>query len=234
MEHHSIKFPKTAHYYTIGAVSPKVKYFWLVTHGYGQLASRIVQKFKDLGDEHFIVAPEGLSRFYWDMKKGEVGASWMTKLDRLDEIEDHTAYLKSIYEQFVPQLNSDVKIIMFGFSQGCATQIRWLLNTEKPFDDLVLWCGVFPDDVNYGLHHDYLKDKQIHFYYGDQDQFIDTPEKAGFNQTIADREGLRLKTTVFKGKHVIPTEVLKELVKEIQSSESGFPRLKDFHDSQAI
>jgi hypothetical protein len=76
MNHHQIKIEKTAHYYTHGQVSPKVKYFWLAAHGYGQLASNLMRKFEHLGEEHFVVAPEGLSNFYWDTKKDDETSSF--------------------------------------------------------------------------------------------------------------------------------------------------------------
>ena len=89
MQSHKIKFPCTAHYYTIGTPSDKIKRVFFVLHGYGQLASQIIHKFDAVMEDTLIVAPEGLSRFYWNESKGIVGASWMTKKDRLDEIEDY-------------------------------------------------------------------------------------------------------------------------------------------------
>jgi hypothetical protein len=66
MNHHQIKIEKTVHYYTHDTISPYVKYFWIVAHGYGQLASSLLRKFQHLDEAHFVVAPESLSNFYWD------------------------------------------------------------------------------------------------------------------------------------------------------------------------
>ena len=126
MKKHKILFEKTAHYATIGEPGEHVKYLWLVCHGYGQLASLIIHKFDGFDtSEHFILAPEGLSRFYWNRTApNPVGSSWMTMVDRLDEIADYTRYIKMLYDEYVPQMAENVKIILFGFSQGCATQTR--------------------------------------------------------------------------------------------------------------
>ncbi len=94
---HKTTVQKTAHYYTYGNLGPKVKHFWIVCHGYGQLASKIIHKFSNFDpDENFILAPEGFSRFYWQGFGGAVGASWMTKADRLDEIHDYCQYLQTL------------------------------------------------------------------------------------------------------------------------------------------
>src|ERR1051325_10016453 len=47
-----------------------------------------------------LVAPEGLSRFYLSERATErrVGASWMTREDRLAEIADYLGYLDAVYD----------------------------------------------------------------------------------------------------------------------------------------
>ena len=92
MQTHQIKFPRTAHYYTHGAAPVDCQHLLFVLHGYGQLASKMIYKFDQLDANYLVVAPEGFSRFYWNEKRGIVGASWMTKLDRLEEIEDYSNY----------------------------------------------------------------------------------------------------------------------------------------------
>ena len=57
MQAHQIKFPRTAHYYTLGNPSKSTKKFFIVLHGYGQLASQIIHKFKDLDVIRIIYKP---------------------------------------------------------------------------------------------------------------------------------------------------------------------------------
>ena len=65
MKEHSIKIEKTAHYYSIGELNKQTNELWIVCHGYGQLASFFIDKFKELNkDNRYIVAPEGLNKFY--------------------------------------------------------------------------------------------------------------------------------------------------------------------------
>lgn len=217
MQHHKIKFEKTAHFYTLGKLTAKVKYFWLITHGYGQLASHIIRKFDSFdNEEHFIVAPEALNRFYWDMRKGIVGASWMTKHDRLDEIEDYSHFLTTVYDTFISQLSSIAQIILLGFSQGSATQVRWILRGRPHFHHLVLWGGLLPEDIDYVndvSFSKYISDKKLHFINGDADEFV-TPDKVEWQLNFAQSQNIDLHYLPFEGKHEILVSVLEQFFKE--------------------
>src|SRR5512140_2894757 len=91
---HAIAVPRTARYYTLGPTHGFPRELWFVCHGYGQLGARFVEQFASLDDgTRLIVAPEALSRFYLDsiperrnQQSPRVGASWMTREDRLAEI----------------------------------------------------------------------------------------------------------------------------------------------------
>ena len=86
--------PKTARYSTYGELTASTKYFWFALHGSKMLCEQMLYKFKDFDPkEHFVVAPEGLNRFYEKDFGGPVVASWMTKRDRLHEIKDNGNYL---------------------------------------------------------------------------------------------------------------------------------------------
>ena len=85
-EHH-LNVNRTARYYTIGDLENKPNEVWFVLHGHMYLAKQFIRYFRVLEtDRRLIVAPEGLSRSYVNHKERRVGASWMTKEDRLNEI----------------------------------------------------------------------------------------------------------------------------------------------------
>ena len=218
MQAHKFKFPRTAHYYTLGRANKSVKYFWIVCHGYGQLAKKFIYKFDDLiDDENFILAPEGFSRFYLDNVSGRpVGTSWMTREDRLDEIDDYANLLQHYYDQYLPQFSDDVKIILLGFSQGCATQVRWMMEKFPRFDHLILWAGFFPEDLNYIPHKDYYSDKSIHFVYGTEDQYL-TPERLQWHEQLMKDQELVVSQYTFEGPHRIDRVKLKELAEKLKA-----------------
>src|SRR5207247_6476521 len=65
MQEHHIGVTRSARYFTLGDSSRGVGEVWFACHGYGQLAARFLEKLRVLDDGHrYLVAPEGLSRFY--------------------------------------------------------------------------------------------------------------------------------------------------------------------------
>lgn len=213
---HSTKVERTAHYYTLGTPGPHIRQFWLICHGYGQLASNLIRKFTDIDDgTTFVLSPEGLSRFYWKGLSGEVGASWMTRHDRLDEIEDYTRFISELFETYRQQLPADVQINFLGFSQGVATQCRWITARQPKFHHLIIWAGLFPEDIDYHPFEAYLADKQIHFVYGDQDQFV-TPARIEWQQNFAKEQKLTYQLHTFQGKHEIDRTLLKQLAEGLK------------------
>lgn len=214
MQAHQIKFPRTAHYYSLGKPSKSTKKFFLVLHGYGQLASQIIHKFRDFGEEYFILAPEGFSRFYWNEKKGIVGASWMTKADRLSEIEDYCNYIEHLYYHYKNQLPEEVEINILGFSQGGATAVRWMERNRPKFDNLILWGAAFPTDLSYLPMKDYLENKKLYVVYGKEDEYL-SAERIKMHDMFTQQQGLEFEMIWFEGRHVIDRTVLHDLVKRL-------------------
>jgi hypothetical protein len=88
MSKHSITVSKKARYYQIGEASPIIKKVWIVLHGYAMLSEFFIKKFENLNDgSTLIIAPEALNRFYIDGTYNRVGASWMTKEERITDIK---------------------------------------------------------------------------------------------------------------------------------------------------
>lgn len=207
---HSIQINKTAHYHTLGDVNT-AETIWFVLHGYGYAAEHFIKKFEPiLTDKTFIVAPEGLSKFYLNGVEGRIGASWMTKENREEEITDYINYLNLLYDNITKE-NPNAKINILGFSQGGATASRWIANGELKCDNFILWCSVFPDDMQF----ESISNTNTYFLYGDNDQYV-TEERVSKQQELINNSELEIKTIVFEGKHDIPKNALLEQV-EINS-----------------
>lgn len=216
MEAHHIPIKKTAHYYTLGKPGKHIKNWWIVCHGYGQAANKFIYKFEEVIDEQtFVLAPEGFSRFYFDQFSGKVGASWMTKEDRLDEIEDYCNYLDLLYTQYRDQLSEDVRIHLLGFSQGGATQCRWIHARRPNFDNLILWACDFPNDLDYAAIKSYMENKKAYLILGDQDQFL-TPDRLSKIKAFMDEQGFVREEWTFEGKHVVDRPTLRKLNETIK------------------
>jgi predicted esterase len=148
MKKHSITVEKSARYFTLGNDAADVKTVLFVCHGYAQLADEFLKSFEKLSNENLlIVSPEGLHRFY-TRGHTEVVASWMTKVEREDDIRDYVLFLDKVYAEVMRGISSNAKVIVLGFSQGAATVSRWSVMGQSKIDELILWCGSFPPDVH--------------------------------------------------------------------------------------
>ncbi|MEZ5038374.1 MAG: hypothetical protein R2828_00715 [Saprospiraceae bacterium] len=216
IESHQLKVVRTAHFYSIGTSGPEVKYLLIACHGYGQLAQHFIRKFDVLHRaDTLIVAPEGLSRFYWDGLTGKVASSWMTKANRLDEIADYSQYLSTLYQQYKDQLAKDVHIILLGFSQGAATQVRWAMQDFPAFHTLILWGGMIPEDLDYLPHAAYWANKKIYAVFGTADEYL-TPDRLQFHSDLIRQQQLQVEERSFTGGHTIDRDALVSLFSEIR------------------
>lgn len=213
MKEQQIQFNLTARYYTLGTLSPQTKQVWFVIHGYGQLAQYFIKKFKILEAHNiYVIAPEGLSRFYLEDiptrvagGSNRVGATWMTRENREMDIKNYISYLQTIYDHELAERN--IPITVLGFSQGAATATRWVLHGKVPFDRFVLWAGIFPPDMNFDAGKEIFKKKKIITVFGDEDPFI-TPERVAELELLSTKLGLAPEKITFVGKHEMNDNVL--------------------------
>lgn len=212
MKVHNFTTTKTARYASLGTLSQQTEQLWFVCHGYGQLAPYFIRSFSELANEkHFVVAPEALSRFYLNGFAGRVGATWMTKEERLSDITDYINYLNSLYEHIMAQAPKQrIKINVLGFSQGAATVCRWLSDGKAPFDQLVLWAGMFPPDLPLEISSKVFAGKSIKMVYGLQDSFI-KEEAINQQKLTLQQQQLYYDIITFEGEHTIDAKTLQQL-----------------------
>ena len=208
---HKRKIQKTAHFSTIGDPTKTIEELWIVCHGYGQLASKFIDDFHVLKQPgRLIVAPEGLSRFYWGGFTGPVVSSWMTSGHRLDEIEDYCNWLDSLYAELQSMFFPNIKITILGFSQGTATVMRWLHARQPNIHQLILWAGMTPEDISYLELTDYFKKINKIFVYGTEDKFI-TSERLEWHAGFLKEQKLDFQVLDFEGKHRMDDELLRSI-----------------------
>jgi predicted esterase len=211
MQEKKLIVPRTARYYTLGMPSEYTRQLWIVCHGYGQLARYFLRHFAVLDDgATVVVAPEGLSRFYLDGFSGRVGATWMTKEDRLSEIDDQAAYLNLLLQELLSQVPADVEVHVLGFSQGGATVCRWLSTRQVPCHRLVLWAASFPEDIDFEAGQAAFRNLPVDIVYGTQDEFI-SPEAIRRKQQLMTQLGITPRIHTFEGGHTIHQPLLGEL-----------------------
>lgn len=218
MQVSNLSFNFKARYFKLGEIKASTKKVWFVLHGYGQLAEYFLRKFKSLEQGQVcVIAPEGLSRFYLeDVNKRSqggsqrVGATWMTRENRLMDIENYLTYLHTVYENEIAG-RTDLEITILGFSQGAATASRWALENRIHFNRLILWAGIFPEDMDFQRGHEVLSSKQVQLVYGTQDPFIND-ERLVHMQTLTDKLKVNATVTTFHGAHEIDEPTLLSLL----------------------
>ena len=215
-EHH-LTIPRSARYFTLGEAVTSPGEIWMVCHGYGQLAEPFLDTFAPLADgTRLIVAPEGLSRFYLEPgshgPQSMVGASWMTREDRLSEIDDYVRYLDAVFEAACrPVDRAGAKLTVLGFSQGTATASRWAMRGKPRVDRLVLWGGLLPPDVEPSAQRRALNACDLVLLAGDRDEYA-TPDRLAGQRAALDAAGVRYRHITFEGGHRIDDAALRELV----------------------
>ena len=198
-----IKISKTQRYFTHGDLK-KAKKLLIVLHGYGQLAEHFIRKFHQLPENYYIVAPEAMHHFYLNGSSGRVGASWMTKEDRINNIADNNDYLNNLVD-FLQKEKQFSELLVLGFSQGGATAARWNAQ-RKDIDQLILWASVFPPDLE---ESSFSNSKNGTFVIGKHDEFYDA---AAQDKEIKKYKSLSFKIVEYDGKHDIDLETLKNLL----------------------
>ena len=222
MKEHRIVTQRTARFFSLGTPSDSVREVWFVLHGYGQLAPFFLRHFQDIAHPaRYIIAPEALSRFYWDHSTGRVGASWMTKADRLQEIQDYVAYLNSIYHAVFSELRRDqVTVHILGFSQGATTACRWLCLGQAQADQFTLWAGGLPHDLNWETGAPILRQLDLRLVLGSEDEFISI-DQLEQQESILKQHNIEWTRMVFEGAHRIHQPTLQTLADDFETDDGG-------------
>jgi len=216
---HAIRVRRTARYYTLGPTHGFPRELWVVCHGYGQLAQRFLSEFAVLDDgTRLIVAPEALSRFYVDslsQRRGQsdprIGASWMTREDRDAEIHDYVAYLEQLTSEVRHHLTgAGPRIVVLGFSQGTATVCRWLSASELRADEIVLWAGAIPPELDVAVWADSLHGAKLTLVTGEGDEIV-TPNAIAVEGERLSAAGVAFTLQRYHGGHRIDGEALVKL-----------------------
>jgi predicted esterase len=202
--------PKTFRYRTLNEGNKPTKVIY-VLHGYGQLVEYFIRKFRTIGEDYLIVAPEGMHRFYLRGASGRVGASWMTKEAREADISDNLSYLDTLDEMLSKEYDFEEKYLL-GFSQGGATAARWNQLGKSQFDAMILWACVFPPDLPQEIESS--ERQENYFVIGDEDEFYSEEDQEKLIHEYLSKD---YKIKRYKGKHDIVNTTLTEILDELSN-----------------
>lgn len=171
IEESTLLVPRHMRYYH-QAPREGMPYVWYF-HGYGQAPAWSAQKLRPLVEAGWgLIAPEGFNRFYLEGHSGRVGASWMTREARLDDIADQHAFFNALWQQFGP----NHRHIAFAFSQGVPAFWRWYAAFLPQFETAIHYASDAPPEL-LASNFPHGPIQSATGVFPTQDEFI-SPEKA--------------------------------------------------------
>lgn len=193
---------------------PAVRELWYLLHGQAMRAAEFLESARPLDDgTRLIVAPEALNRHYvGDVSRDAgIGATWMTKAEREDEIRDYVAYLDAVHAKLAERFTGALPpVTILGFSQGGATGVRWAAFGKVRIARLVVWASSLPPDVDY---RDLMKrhgDPQVAYVAGTRDKWITEKVLDGQHQILRDA-GVPFEALTFEGGHRLDDGALEQV-----------------------
>lgn len=210
---HHLAVPRTARYYSLGDPAT-ARHVWFALHGYGQLAATFIGYLNTvITGERLVIAPEALSRFYLDNSgRGAIGASWMTREDREEEIRDYVRYLDLVYHQVRATVAPDARCFVLGFSQGVATTARWVTLGTARFDGICLWAGSLPPE----LDPTPLIDRPVAVVAGHRDSYLPSDWVTRESERLRSH-GIAAREFTFHGGHRLDRTVLSEVAAYLET-----------------
>lgn len=211
---------RTARWSLVGALTPDTTDVWMVLHGYGHLvADFAVATAWPIAPHRAFVLPEALQRFYIEdssrpMHHADalVGASWMTREARADDIADNHAYLNALWRE-VRSNAPRAKLTLLGFSQGGATAARWAAEraaSGDPPSRMVLWGSILPPELDLGPAAP-LRRVPTTFVFGVRDIWA-TPDRIQAERDRLAAADFPVTVQLFEGGHRLDDAALARLV----------------------
>ena len=199
----------------LGTLSDATKHVWVGLHGYGQLVSFFSRHFRSLvSEERTFVFPQGPHKFYLNGVHGRVGASWMTKDQRLVDIANQRIYLGFVF-RWIKQQAPKATIHCIGFSQGVATIMRCIGHQGVLPASLLAWAGSWPPDLD-KTNRAALNALTFKAWFGTQDEYINTEKQEQMVTHYREKYNFEPMVGIYEGGHSFDAE---KLAREITALE---------------
>lgn len=203
-----VSYRSTNSYSTLNEFTAETKNIWVVFHGIGYLSKYFLKYFRHLNQkENYVIAPQAPSKYYLDSKYEHVGASWATRENTEQEIENVLAYLDEVYEK--EGLKNAENLILFGYSQGVSVVSRWVANRKIKCSKLILNSGRLPQELE-PSDFAFLEGIEVDFVYGKDDPFVNEEFLKSEEKRIKELFPKNLTFIGFDGGHEVNKEVISK------------------------
>ncbi|MFT4830923.1 MAG: putative esterase [Psychroserpens sp.] len=198
-------------YSTLNELSGKTKRVWMVFHGMGHLSTYFIRYFNELNaKENYIIAPQAQSKYYLNDSYNHVGASWLTKNNTEEGIDNVLHYIDAVYG--MEKIPEHCELIVLGFSQGVSIATRWIAKRKIQCNHLVLYAGSLPNELNeLDFSHLIMNEVKVTFIVGDKDPYVSPERKQSEATKIKRLFHDKVNEINFQGGHELKKEIINSL-----------------------
>ena len=197
-------------YSTLNDLTPKTRRVWMVFHGMGYLSRYCIRHFKDLDPrENYIIAPQAASKYYQGTDYKHVGASWLTREDTDRETTNVLTYVEAVWQQEIEE--SQLELVVLGYSQGVSIATRWLSYYQRPCDHLIIHSGGLPKEMTSESFNYLPEQTQVHYVYGTSDPYINDSRLLEESERARMLFGERVIVSPFEGDHRVDEQFINKL-----------------------
>lgn len=207
----TVSYQHTNSYEILHPVIETTENIWICFHGLGYLATYFKRYFQDMDPiKNAVIVLQAPSKFYQGTNFKHVGASWLTRVDTAQEMQNNLNYIDTVLES--EKLKSDPRIILIGYSQGVSIATRYLKHYNKEVKALVLHSGSIPHELN-ELDGNIFKEKakRIIHISGTRDEYVTTELIKRENEKIEKLFGTKCETHRPDIKHEVATDLLIQI-----------------------
>jgi len=208
----TVTYTSTNSYTTMNTLSDTTENVWIVLHGLGYLSRYFIKYFDGLpSDKNYIIAPQAPSKYYLSSAFTHIGASWLTKEDTQRETGNLMGYLDAVLT--AEKLPENCNLIVLGFSQGVSIAARWVAQRKIECDQLVLYAGGIPNELQPSDFDFLLKNgTKVTVIVGDKDEYVTEERRKTESEKIRKLFDGKAEEILFEGGHEVKRELIKQLI----------------------
>jgi predicted esterase len=119
------------------------------------------------------------------------------------------AYMDGVMDS--ENLPINIKLIVFGYSQGVSVALRWVAKRQIQCDHLILYAGGVPNELRPELFNHLIPGSDIKIIVGDQDEFLTDKRLEEERKKVDLLFDRTAKFELFQGGHELKKEIINGL-----------------------
>lgn len=186
----------------------------IAVHGYGAHKRYMMREAKSVAPEGFVIASiQGPHQHFRPTEGGyRVGFGWLTDFRPEESVAVHHRFVTDLIESLVRDGKADPgRIYLFGFSQACALNFRFVFTYPERIRGVIGVCGGIPNDLESGSGFR-TADADVLYLYNTDDEFYPLEKYESYAARL-EAFAPNLTTRVYRSKHEI-TEPMRNDIRE--------------------